>query len=105
MVVESTLIRSQLLAPILQTVHPHMLVEPQLIRAMLALHLPVMMRGRNLDPMMLYVLVKIVCPRAKPLADGARQREKGVENVVLPGIARIAQYALFGRKDILSLPP
>ena len=82
-----------------------MLVEPQLICAMLALHLPVMAQGRDLDPIMLYVHVKLVCPRTEPFADGARQREKGVENVVLPGIARIAQYALFGRKDVLSLPP
>ena len=54
MVVGSTLIRGQLLAAILQTVHPHALVEPQLVRAVLALHLPVMTRGRDLDPMILY---------------------------------------------------
>ena len=51
------------------------------------------------------VLVKLVRPRTELLADGACQREKSVESVVLPGIVRIAQYALFGRKDVHSLPP
>ena len=51
------------------------------------------------------VLVELVRPRAELLADGARQREKSVESVVLPGIVRITQYALFGRKDVHSLPP
>ena len=45
MVVGSTLIHSQLLVAILQTVHPHALVEPQLVRAVLMLHLLAMARG------------------------------------------------------------
>ena len=57
------------------------------------------------DEQLTDVLVELVRLRAEPLADGARQREKSVESVVLPGIVRITQYALFGRKDVHSLPP
>ena len=51
------------------------------------------------------VVVGSTLIRGQLLADGACQREKNVEGVVLPGIVRSLQYTLFGRKDVHSLPP
>ena len=41
---------------------------------------------KNGSEILVDVLVELVRPCAELLADGARQREKGVEGVVLPGM-------------------
>ena len=48
------LINSELPASIFQAVHAHMPVEPQFIRSVLPLHLPVVARRRDSDAMVFY---------------------------------------------------
>ena len=43
------LVDCQLLATVLQAVHPQMVVEPLLVDAVLTLYLPVVTRGRDAD--------------------------------------------------------